>query len=74
MGHIIGIDVGSQSVKGILCAPDGQPMRTAAHPCSMVHTDSGWSDQDPGEWRRGIAAVVRDLLRSLRRAQDSRRW
>jgi xylulokinase len=64
MGHIIGIDVGSQSVKGILCAPDGQPMRTAAHPCAMVHPASGWSDQDPGEWRRGMAAVVRDLLRT----------
>ena len=70
MGHIIGIDVGSQSVKGILCAPNGQPIRTAAHACSMMHPSSGWADQDPAQWRRGIVAVVRELLGASSLAGD----
>ena len=60
--HLIGIDVGSQSVKGVLCDPDGSPLATAAHPCGMTHPASGWAEQDPAEWQAGICAVVRTLL------------
>jgi xylulokinase len=60
--HLIGIDVGSQSVKGVLCGPDGVPRATAGHPCSMTHPASGWAEQDPAQWRAGICAVVRSLL------------
>jgi xylulokinase len=60
--HLIGIDVGSQSVKGVLCGPDGAPCATAAHPCGMTHPAPGWAEQDPAQWRAGICAVVRKLL------------
>jgi xylulokinase len=60
--HLIGIDVGSQSVKGVLCGPDGTPRASAAHPCGMTHPASGWAEQDPAEWYAGICAVVRTLL------------
>jgi xylulokinase len=60
--HVIGIDVGSQSVKGVLCDQDGAVRATAAHPCSMTHPASGWAEQDPAEWHAGIRAVVRALL------------
>jgi xylulokinase len=60
--HLIGIDVGSQSVKGVLCDPDGSPRASAAHPCGMTHPASGWAEQDPAEWQAGICAVVRSLL------------
>jgi xylulokinase len=60
--HLIGIDVGSQSVKGVLCEPDGTPRATAQHPCGMTHPASGWAEQDPAEWFSGICAVVRTLL------------
>jgi xylulokinase len=60
--HLIGIDVGSQSVKGVLCDPDGVPRATAAHPCGMTHPASGWAEQDPNDWRAGICAVVRTML------------
>jgi xylulokinase len=60
--HLIGIDVGSQSVKGVLCGPDGAPLATAAHPCGMTHPAPGWAEQDPAQWRAGICAVVHALL------------
>ncbi len=60
--HLIGIDVGSQSVKGVLCGPDGALRAAAAHPCTMVHPAPGWAEQDPAQWRAGICAVVHDLL------------
>jgi xylulokinase len=60
--HVIGLDVGSQSVKGVLCSPDGAVLATAAAPCTMIHPASGWSEQDPADWRRAIASVTRQLL------------
>jgi xylulokinase len=64
--HLIGIDVGSQSVKGVLCGPDGTVLATAAHPCGMTHPASGWAEQDPGEWHVGMCAAVRTLLATAR--------
>jgi xylulokinase len=60
--YLIGIDVGSQSVKGVLCDPDGSPCATAAYPCGMTHPASGWAEQDPAEWHTGVRAVVRTLV------------
>jgi xylulokinase len=62
--YLIGIDVGSQSVKGVLCDPDGRACATGAYPCSMTHPASGWAEQDPAEWHDGIRAVIRTLLTS----------
>ena len=60
--YLIGVDVGSQSIKAVLCAPDGATVATSSHPCSMVHPRTGWSEQDPAQWRRGIAKTVRDVV------------
>jgi xylulokinase len=62
VGHVIGIDVGSQSVKAVLCAPNGRTLATASHPCSMAHPRSGWSEQDPRQWRDGIAVTARAVV------------
>jgi len=63
VGYVIGVDVGSQSVKAVLCTPGGQTLATASHPCSMIHPCSGWSEQDPRQWRDGITAATRAVVR-----------
>jgi len=62
MGYLIGIDVGSQSVKAVLCSPDGKVIGTAASPCSMSHPASGWSEQNPHDWQTGIESTVRRVV------------
>lgn len=64
MGYVIGVDVGSQSVKAVLVSPDGGTVATSSFPCSMEHPSSGWSEQDPMEWQRGVAATVRGVVSS----------
>jgi xylulokinase len=61
MGHVIGIDVGSQSVKAVLFDDAGAPIAEASAPCEMSHPCSGWAEQDPAAWERGIAQTVREL-------------
>jgi xylulokinase len=64
MGYLIGVDIGSQSVKAILLDPDGREVVSAGHPCTMDHPASGWAEQDPAQWRSGLVSVVRQLLAS----------
>ncbi len=62
MGYLIGADIGSQSVKVILLDPDGRQIGSAGQACTMSHPASGWAEQDPAQWRAGLASAVRQLL------------
>jgi xylulokinase len=59
MAFLIGVDVGSQSVKA--CVLDDQGRRRALHdaPCRLHHPASGWAEQDPQDWLTALAAAVR---------------
>lgn len=60
--HTIGIDVGSQSIKGCLLDPDGDVVAVGRQACSMRHPASGWAEQDPAEWHAGLVSVVHEML------------
>ncbi|HEX2393467.1 MAG TPA: FGGY family carbohydrate kinase [Solirubrobacterales bacterium] len=60
--HTIGMDVGSQSVKGCLLDPDGDVVAVGRRGATMRHPASGWAEQDPAEWETGLTAVVAELL------------
>ena len=62
MGYLIGADIGSQSVKALLVDPEGREVASAGRPCTMSHPASGWAEQDPAQWREGLAAAVRQVL------------
>lgn len=59
MGFLIGVDVGSQSVKA--CVLDDEGRRRALHdaPCRLHHPASGWAEQDPQDWLAALATAVR---------------
>ncbi|MDT7579681.1 MAG: xylulokinase [Pseudonocardiales bacterium] len=62
MGFAIGVDVGSQSVKGVLLDDGGRVCAEAGSPVSIVHPAPAWAEQDPRSWETGLAAVVGALL------------
>ena len=57
--HVIGIDVGSQSVKALLTDESGAVLATASAPLTMAHPHDGWAEQEPASWEGAIAASVR---------------
>jgi xylulokinase len=61
MGYVIGIDVGSQSVKALLVDERGSYLARASAAYEMSHPASGWAEQDPRLWERAIAAAVRQV-------------
>jgi len=62
MGHLIGADIGSQSVKAVLLDPDGRTVASAGQACAMLHPHNGWAEQDPADWQAGLTAAVRQLI------------
>jgi xylulokinase len=62
MGYLIGADIGSQSVKALLVDPEGREVASAGHPAAMSHPASGWAEQDPAQWRDGLAVAIGQVL------------
>lgn len=66
MAYVIGCDLGSQSAKAVLMAPDGAIIASASKSYTMSHPRSGWADQDPADYRSAIAHSVRAVVREAR--------
>ncbi len=64
MGHVIGCDLGSQSLKGLLLSAEGRiaARATSSYPLSFPHP--GWAEQDPRDWLKALEIVVASLLAS----------
>jgi xylulokinase len=61
MPRLIGLDVGTSSVKGIAIDEAGTVLGIAerGHPLSVPH--AGWAEQDPDDWVRGAREVLAEL-------------
>ena len=62
MAHVIGCDVGSQSLKGVLVDADGATVAEASATYELSFPHPGWAEQDPDGWLRALRAVVSALL------------
>jgi len=64
MGYVIGCDLGSQSLKGLLLSAEGRVVASASssYPLSFPHP--GWAEQDPSDWMKALEMVVASLLAS----------
>jgi xylulokinase len=60
-GHVIGVDVGSQSVKAVLMDPDGRVLASGGRACAMSHPRGGWAEQDPADWYACLRGAVHDV-------------
>lgn len=60
--YAIGCDIGSQSLKGILLAPDGRVVAQASAAYQVDYPHPGWAQQDARLWRDALAAVVRTCI------------
>jgi xylulokinase len=57
---LLGIDLGTSSVKAVLTDLDGTPVGRASGEYPVVRPRPGWSETDPGEW----LAATRDAVRA----------
>lgn len=62
MGFVIGIDVGTSGVKGLLVDEEGKVRDSALVEYGMSTPRSGWAEQDPDEWWRASVQAIRKLV------------
>ncbi|WP_028064102.1 xylulokinase [Solirubrobacter soli] len=70
MGCVIGVDVGSQSVKAVVADDEGRALATASAPCTMRHPAGGWAEQDPSDWTGALIDAVRQARTSAGLGRD----
>ena len=61
MTRLLGLDVGTSSVKGIAIDGDGAVLAVAERGYPLSTPRPGWSEQDPEDWWRGAAEVLEEL-------------
>jgi xylulokinase len=60
--RLVGLDVGTSSVKGVAVdADDGRVVAVAERPLSLSTPRPGWSEQDPDDWWAASEAVLAEL-------------
>jgi xylulokinase len=58
---VLGLDVGTTAVKGVLCDGHGRLVASATAPHHLHSARPGWAEEDPADWWTGICAVSREL-------------
>ncbi len=62
MGFLLGIDLGTSSVKCLLAEADGGAWSVAEREYPILTPNSGWAEQDPEAWWQMTVEAVRELL------------
>jgi len=70
VGHVIGIDLGSQSLKGLLLDPAGRLVGEASRAYDMHCPHPAWAEENPADWWEAIRAVIAELVAIHRLAPD----
>ncbi len=62
---VVGIDLGTQSIKAVVCSDGLDVLGAHAVPCSTAFPHPGWAEQDPASWEAALAPAVAGALRAV---------
>lgn len=62
MPAVIGIDLGTSSLQGVLVNEAGRQMASSKRTYPLSNPQPGWSEQEPLHWWAAFCAVVRELI------------
>ncbi len=62
MGLVLGIDVGSQSLKAVLLDEALKPLGSARRSYPIAFPKPGWAEQDPALWEAALAPAIAEAL------------
>ena len=68
---LIGVDIGTQGVKGLACAPDGTILGSAFRPSKLHRPDAATVEEDPEFLFASACAVIKDCMRQAKAAPDA---
>ena len=56
---LLGVDVGTTAVKGVLLDDDARLVAAAEHAHDLRNPHPTWAEADPDDWWRGVVHVLR---------------
>jgi xylulokinase len=59
MKYVIGIDLGTSTVKVLLMNQNGEVCKEISKSYPLIHEKSGYSEQDPAEWVKNNGSTSR---------------
>jgi FGGY-family pentulose kinase len=59
---VLGLDVGTQSLRAALVDPEGQTVAFGVSPIETTHPRPTWAEQDPDRWWEAACSAVRHTL------------
>lgn len=61
MAYVLGLDLGTSALKGLLMDETGTIIGSATADYPLIHPTSGYSEQDPNEWLKACESVFEQL-------------
>ena len=62
MSCLLGIDLGTSSLKSMLITEEGQMLALSARAYQFASPHNGYAEHDPREWWKACCETVRDVL------------
>jgi len=59
---IVGVDIGTQSLKAVVVDQNIRLLGEAAYPYTPIFPQPGWAEQDPALWEKGLRIAVASAL------------
>ncbi|MCW3063859.1 MAG: hypothetical protein JWN32_1031 [Solirubrobacterales bacterium] len=59
---LLGIDLGTSSMKGVAVTAEGELIGSAKAEYPMHRPQAGWNENDPRDWMRALRSVIADLV------------
>lgn len=60
--YLIGLDLGTSAIKGVLMTAQGDVLAEAGSATTLLHPRAGWVEVDPEAHYRNVCAVLRELV------------
>lgn len=70
MSYLLGIDLGTSSLKSILITPAGQVKALSARAYQFASPHNGYAEHDPREWWEACCETVQEVLRDSGVSKD----
>ncbi|MBO0454875.1 xylulokinase [Candidatus Enterococcus murrayae] len=71
MTYVLGLDLGTSALKGLVVDKNGQVVAEASHSYPMDTPEIGYSEQNPLSWIEAADQVIEDLVSKLPELTDS---
>ncbi|HWQ46451.1 MAG TPA: FGGY family carbohydrate kinase [Longilinea sp.] len=66
MDVVIGLDIGTSSVKAAAYDLFGRELTTAFSPMRVITPNQGWAEQEPDEWWRAVCICLSKVVKSIK--------